>query len=75
LTSLYTDPDIVEKYPYMPILLESIQTAEPRPKVVQYGDVTLAIQDSAYLALQHQMDPADALSKLRTDLEAIIGGG
>jgi multiple sugar transport system substrate-binding protein len=59
----------------MPILLESIQTAKPRPKVVQYGNVTRAIQDSAYLALQRQMDPDDALSNLQTDLEAIIGGG
>ena len=35
----------------MPILMKSIETAEPRPIAVEYGDVTLAIQDAAYSAL------------------------
>ena len=72
ITSLYTDPDITDKYPYMPILLQSIQTAEPRPKAVRYGDVTLSIQDSAYNALQGQVDPETALSRLQADLRRII---
>ena len=32
----------------MPILLKSIEGAKPRPIAVEYGDVTLAIQDAAY---------------------------
>jgi multiple sugar transport system substrate-binding protein len=72
LTSLYTDPAIVEKYPYMPILLESIETAEPRPKVVRYGDVTRAIQDNVYSALLRQRTPEAALSNLQTELQQLI---
>lgn len=52
LTSLYTDADLVKKFPYLPTLEKSIQNAHPRPQAVKYGDVTVAIQDAAYLALK-----------------------
>ena len=55
----------------MPILLESIQTAEPRPKVVRYGDVTRAIQDNTYSALLRQITPDAALSNLQTELQQL----
>ena len=72
LSELYSDPDIVEKYPYMPILLKSIETAEPRPVAVKYGDVTLAIQDAAYGALQGSTPPDAALASLQTKLEGLV---
>jgi multiple sugar transport system substrate-binding protein len=71
-SNLYTDPDITKKYPFMPILLKSIETAQPRPVAVKYGDVTLAIQDSAYSALQGQTPSDQALSELQTKLEGLI---
>ncbi|MDN5761091.1 MAG: ABC transporter substrate-binding protein [Microlunatus sp.] len=71
-TALYTDPELTKEYPYMPILLKSIETAQPRPKAVKYGDVTLAIQDSAYAALQGQIPTQQALSELQTKLESLI---
>jgi hypothetical protein len=46
--ALYSDRDILKKLPHFPILLKSIATANPRPKVVKYGDATLAMQDAAY---------------------------
>ncbi len=55
----------------MPILKKSIETAMPRPKVVKYGDVTLAIQDAAYSALQGQTAPDAALAGLQTKLESL----
>ena len=70
-SALYSDPDVTKKYPYMPILLKSIETAKPRPVAVKYGDVTLAIQDSAYSALQGQTAPDAALSSLQTKLESL----
>jgi len=72
LESLYSDPDIVKKFPYTPTLLKSIQTAKPRPKAVEYGDVTLAIQDAAYGALQGQTQPEAALQALQTKLQTLI---
>lgn len=70
--SLYEDADVVKKYPYMPILLKSISTAKPRPIAVKYGDVTLAIQDAAYGALQGNTEPAAALSSLQTKLGTLV---
>ncbi len=72
LASLYTDPEIVEKYPYFPTLLASIETAQPRPKAVQYGDVTLAIQDATYGVLQGQAEPQPALDSLQTKLATLL---
>ena len=72
LEALYSDPDIVKKFPYMPTLLKSIQTAKPRPKAVEYGDVTLAIQDAAYGALQGQTQPDAALQALQAKLQTLI---
>ncbi len=71
-TALYTDADVTKQFAYMPILLKSIETAQPRPVAVKYGDVTLAIQDSAYGALQGQTTSDAALSDLQTKLEGLI---
>jgi multiple sugar transport system substrate-binding protein len=72
LESLYTDPEITKKYPYMPILKKSIETANPRPVAVKYGDVTLAIQDAAYGALQPGGPAPDAaLASLQTKLQTL----
>jgi multiple sugar transport system substrate-binding protein len=72
IESLYSDPDLVKKFPFMPIQLKSIQTAKPRPKAVEYGDVTLAIQDAAYGALQGQTQPDAALQALQAKLQTLI---
>jgi multiple sugar transport system substrate-binding protein len=69
---LYTDPDVVKKLPFMPIQLKSVQGAVPRPKAVEYGDVTLAIQDAAYGALQGQTQPDAALQALQAKLQTLI---
>ena len=68
---MYSDPDILKKFPHYPILLKSIHTAKPRPKVVNYGDATLAMQDAATSALQGQVPPEAALSELQSKLESL----
>ena len=70
--SLYNNPELTKEFPYLPILLESIKTARPRPRVVQYGGVTLAIQDSTYNALQGETQPQAAFDTLQTNLEGLI---
>ena len=56
----------------MTSVLKSIETAKPRPKAVEYGDVTLAIQDAAYSALQGQTAPDAALQSLQSKLQTLI---
>jgi multiple sugar transport system substrate-binding protein len=72
IASLYTDPDLTKKFPVYPTLIKSIESAKPRPIAVEYGDVTLAIQDAAYGALQGQTAPDAALQALQGKLETLI---
>jgi multiple sugar transport system substrate-binding protein len=71
IEALYTDTDLQKTKPYLPTLAKSLATAKPRPKAVQYGDVTLAIQDAAYAALQGNKEPKAALDELQTKLEGL----
>ncbi|MFD8212225.1 ABC transporter substrate-binding protein [Streptomyces sp. NPDC059697] len=66
-TDLY-DPSLTKQYPYLPVLKQSIERAVPRPRVVQYGDVTSAIQREAYAALTGTKSSAQALKDLQADL-------
>nr|AGS50003.1 maltose/maltodextrin ABC transporter, substrate binding periplasmic protein MalE [uncultured bacterium esnapd26] len=67
--ALYDDKALVKQYPYLPVLKESILRAVPRPRVVQYGDVTAAIQQEAYAALSGSKSSAQALKDLQKDLQ------
>ncbi|MFE0511863.1 ABC transporter substrate-binding protein [Streptomyces sp. NPDC058964] len=66
---LYDDPSLVKQYPYLPVLKQSILRAVPRPRAVQYGDVTSAIQQEAYAALTGSKSSAQALKDLQSSLQ------
>ena len=70
--ALYTDPELTSKFEYLPVLKASIDNAKARPKAVKYGDVTLAIQDAAYGALNGQTAPKAAMDALQTKLEGLV---
>jgi multiple sugar transport system substrate-binding protein len=70
-TELYDDPALVEKFPYLPVLKASILSAIPRPKVVRYGDATLAIEDAAYGAMNGSLTADQAVQQLQTKLEEL----
>ena len=69
--ALYEDPAVVAKRPFFPTLLESLTNAQPRPKVVQYGATTKAIQEEAYAALTGAKDTDTALKDMQAKLEEI----
>ena len=70
-TAIYDDPTLQKQLPYLATLKASILGAQPRPKVVRYGDATLAIQDAAYGALQGTVTTDQALAQLQTKLEQL----
>ncbi|GAB3624035.1 ABC transporter substrate-binding protein [Mariniluteicoccus endophyticus] len=72
LESLYDDPELVAKYPYLTELKKSIASAQPRPKAVKYGDVSKAIQDASYAVLQGQKDAKTATADLQKQLEGLV---
>ena len=71
-TELYEDPELQKKFPFLPVLKESILNAKARPLVVNYGDATMAIQDAAYAALQGDLTPEEAVAQMQEDLEKVV---
>lgn len=67
--ALYDDAALVKRYPYLPVLKKSILGAVPRPRVVQYGDASSAIQQEAYAALTGDKTSAQALKDMQSDLQ------
>jgi multiple sugar transport system substrate-binding protein len=68
IESIYDDPALQKKFPYLPTLKESIETAVPRPRVVEYGDATAAIQEGAYAAISGDMTSEEALREIQAQL-------
>jgi multiple sugar transport system substrate-binding protein len=72
---LYQDPDMVKKFPYLPVLKEGLLAAKPRPITPYYQEVTSAIEEDAYAALQGQKAPDQAINDLTTKLNDIAAQG
>ena len=75
LGSLYEDADLLQKFPYLPILRQSLENAKSRPQAVYYGDVTANIQDSIYPAIQQPGSRAakDVIAGLSSSLKKLEG--
>jgi multiple sugar transport system substrate-binding protein len=71
IESIYTDPKMVKKFPFLPTLHQSIETAVPRPKFVEYGDATAAIQEGAYAAINGEMSTDEALKQIQAQLSGL----
>lgn len=70
-SDLYDDAELVKQFPYLTTLKESILNAVPRPQAVKYGDVTAAIQEAAYGAMNGETSTDDALKQLQSKLESL----
>ncbi|SDE50965.1 ABC transporter substrate-binding protein [Rhodococcus tukisamuensis] len=51
LKSVYDNPALVAKYPYLPALKSALENAKPRPVTPYYSAISKAIQDNATAAL------------------------
>ena len=51
LAKIYDDQALIEKYPYLPALKESLENAKPRPVSPFYPAISKAIQDNVYAIL------------------------
>ncbi|OLR92142.1 ABC transporter substrate-binding protein [Actinokineospora bangkokensis] len=70
-SSLYDDPALVQKFPYLTELKKSIDKAKKRPAVVKYQEVSSAIQEAAYGAMAGTTTSEDALKSLQSKLEEL----
>jgi multiple sugar transport system substrate-binding protein len=74
IPSLYTDSTLTTKLPYLPVLLKSIQSAQPRPVTPFYPAVTTAIQDNAYAALKGSKSVDQAVKDMSAAITAASSG-
>jgi multiple sugar transport system substrate-binding protein len=68
--TLYDDPALVKKFPYLPTLRTSIENAEPRPVTPFYPAVTEAVQANAYAALKGSVPVDKAVSEMSAAIKA-----
>jgi multiple sugar transport system substrate-binding protein len=70
LSSLYDDPTLIKKLPYLPTLKTSIQNAVPRPVSPFYPAVTRAIEDNSYAAIKGDKSVQQALTDMQNAIKA-----
>ncbi|QHC23801.1 ABC transporter substrate-binding protein [Streptomyces sp. GS7] len=71
---LYTDAALIKRFPYLPVLRQSILSARTRPKSPEYDQVSLAVAGEVHAALTQRRSPAAATAALAQDLKAILRG-
>jgi multiple sugar transport system substrate-binding protein len=75
LASLYDDPALIKKLPYLPTLKTSIENAVPRPVTPFYPAVTKAVQDNAYAAIKGDKSVQQSLTDMQAAIQAAGQGG
>ena len=72
---LYTDKSLRHSYPYLSVLEQAINLAQPRPAITNYDQASLAISSAVYEALTRQKQPQQALAEMAGQLTQIIRDG
>lgn len=74
-TQLYTDPALIQRFPYLPTLEQAILSARPRPAVPDYNQLSLAISSSVHEALMQRASVNATITTLSGELSQIITPG
>ncbi len=71
-TSLYSQPALIRRFPFLPVLKQAILTARPRPAIVNYNQFSLAISSAVHQALAQRQSASATLAELSAELRQII---
>ncbi|MFJ2031212.1 ABC transporter substrate-binding protein [Streptosporangium sp. NPDC087985] len=71
---LYDDPGLIKRFPYLPVLKQSILSAQPRPASDNYNQVSLVIASAVSNALTPPFEEAgdDVVASMKGQLNEII---
>ncbi|GGK85563.1 ABC transporter substrate-binding protein [Sphaerisporangium melleum] len=69
---LYDDPALIKRYPYLPVLKQSIMSARPRPVSAKYDQVSLVIASAVSDALTFRRPGDETVATLKQQLSEII---
>ncbi|MGO1948725.1 MAG: extracellular solute-binding protein, partial [Mycobacteriaceae bacterium] len=71
LASIYDDESLIDEFPYLPALKESLENAEPRPASPFYDELSKAVQDNAYAAITGGKSVEDATDDMAAAIENV----
>ncbi|MER6942769.1 ABC transporter substrate-binding protein [Nonomuraea sp. NPDC000554] len=73
-TELYDDPELIRRFPYLPVLKESILAAKARPVSANYNQLSLVIASSVAKGLSPPFAESadDVAASMKSELEEII---
>jgi multiple sugar transport system substrate-binding protein len=74
-TSLYSQPALVRRFPFLPVLKQAILTARPRPALANYNQFSLAVSSAVHQALAQRQTVSATLAELSGELKQIIRSG
>ena len=70
---LFTDPDVVAKYPYFPELLQIAEKAVLRPSIPQYAQASDILQRYLSAALSNRTSAARAMQAAANETRTLLG--
>ncbi|HIW92194.1 MAG TPA: extracellular solute-binding protein, partial [Candidatus Corynebacterium avicola] len=73
LASVYEDQDLIEEFPYLPALQESLENAVPRPASPSYDELSKAVQDNANAAITGGKDVESATDDMASAIGNVTG--
>jgi multiple sugar transport system substrate-binding protein len=72
VTETYDDPEVKKAMPFAAELRDAIDQAQPRPVSPVYPQISEAIYNNVYAALQGDMSPDEAASKMNEEIQGAL---
>jgi trehalose/maltose transport system substrate-binding protein len=72
LTAAYSDPQVKSALPFASKLLTAVQQAKARPVSPVYQQISEAIYNNVYSALQGSTSPKDAVAKMQSQINSAL---
>jgi multiple sugar transport system substrate-binding protein len=73
--SLFSDPELVARFPSYPAQLRSLEDSRPRPRTPQWNEIENAFGIFLSKANSGQLSPEDALNQANVEIEKILQRG
>src|SRR5918992_2160689 len=72
LTEVYDDPEVKKALPFAEELRTAIEQAQPRPVSPVYPQISEAIYNNVFAALQGDMSPDEAATKMNEEIQGAL---
>jgi multiple sugar transport system substrate-binding protein len=72
LTEVYSDPEVKKAMPFAAELLKAVEQAKPRPVSAVYPQLSEAVYNNVFAALQGDMSPDEAAKKMNEEIQKAI---